>query len=766
MALTLSNSIFLSGTAFNATVEGAAADSTLALTTNPGGRWSLGGRLLVCSNPQAGDMPAVTETLAGGGSTAYPFTISVRNAPSSLRVSGSPVAASVGTSLEFAPTITGGVPPYSVQVIGRLPAGRSLSGTTIVGTYLSTGPNVYALQVGDATGAAARLTVSENVRQGATVQGTPLRGYSLTAVGAIGSGGNWQSRTAPAGAFVDEGLSNPFTIGNGSGGAGAVGREYRYRAVFEDTEVFSAGVGPTGVTDSILPASNAFATTGQDIANINTGRAGGPVGTPGVTWFNSLSYYADEMGENVDFKYRWDGTNGTGGSVLAYAAIVRNNYFGGVPAVTPAAPIQISNLGPMTATWNLAREGGSVDDANHLIEFYPINSPTFSMGAITNEVGIMPWTSAAARAYFSSGPGRIPIGAYVDENGLSWPFVSMPPGASNPGRYILGYEPTGTPRLSGSFSLPRWLNWLQAQGVISGNDYMPGIASGLEMIANGAMAGRVTGKLLPSPANMPWTPAAAYTFDTDVAAYFARFTSLPGIEVRKALDAFVVALKANSLYALLDDFNPMWLAGKVDMRRAFKSASHDIVDRAGTASYVPGKGMTYAGAGYGGTGFNPATAGGQFAQDSAFMFGFIEADAGAVTAKFMGNATANMGRNAGGTSISHQLNNAPSVIAGTYPLQEGLSVRRVAGVAPGGTGGAAGYQVKRSGSTNAITDQTGASTALTSWELEIGRAGSGTVYSSAVFSMIAYGGGMTAAQVDNFNSLVVAMRTAAKAAGI
>ena len=597
------------------------------------------------------------------------------------------------------------------------------------------------------------------------ILGTPLRGYTLSVVGDRSLPGSWQARTAPAGTFADVTLANPFTIGNGTGGTGAAGREYRYRVTFKGVDCFSPPAGPTGISDSILPTSSAFATTGQDIANVNTDGVGVNGGlVRGVDYFNSINYYADDMGANAQMNYKWP-VVGTG-NVKLYMAFVRNNYDGGVPAVAPSAAIRQDNIGSMAFLWNLTETPGSSPDKTHLIEYYSTNDPASTANINkTNEFGVLPTLAPAARTYFNGGTG-LQVGTYTDENALNWQVCSMPPPPSITapgGRYVVAIEPSGTARLSGSFRIDRYVNWLIAQNIAKSADYFPGIASGIEVLSG---QGSLSGKFMPSPAEMPWNPAAAYTFDADVAAYFARFTNQPGIDVRKALDVFVRALKTNSLYTLLDDFNPMWIAGKADMRRAFKSAAHDIVDRTGAASYVPGKGLTYAGAGYGGTGFNPATAGGQFAQDSAFLFAFLEADAGAVTAKFMGNATANMGRNTAGTSISHQLNNASSTIAGNYSAGQGFSVRRVAGAAPGGTGGSAGYQVKRSGSTTAVADPVATSTALTSAELEVGRAGSGTVYSSAVMSMIAYGGGMTNTQVDTFNSLVVAMRTAAKAAGV
>lgn len=602
------------------------------------------------------------------------------------------------------------------------------------------------------------------------LSGTPLRGYTITGVG----GGVVQSRGSSSASYANTTLSHTgFLINNGTANTGLPGFEYRLVSGAN----ISPSIGPTGISDTTTNTLNAFyePASSQDLMDINTPTGGGSGLIPGVDYADIMTFYTADLGSNVTINYRAPAGRS---SVLGYVFNCRNNYDSGVPSLPVAAAIQHSNIDTngFTYTCNLVDPNAAVGNYNLLPEHFASNSAT-SVASTTSsqlvgketEIGIMPIVSISGRNYFNA--SAIEIGTYTDENALSWQVVSAPPpssiysGLSSYARYIVALEPNGTPRLVASFQHGRYFNWLIAQNLLRSSDWMTGFAAGLEIVTG---SGTVTGQILPTPAAMPWAAAPAHTFDTDVAAYFARFSNAPGYAVRVAVDTFITGLKSNSLYTLLDEIYFFHAAGKLDVRRAFKSASHDIVDQVGTAGYVIGQGISYAGAGYGSTGFNPSIAAGQYAQDSAFLFAFVEADAGAVSAKLIGNATANMGRDTAGASLSHQLNDAAAQFGGSYLslLPVGYSLRRVAGAGPGGTGGSAGYQVKRTGSTTALFDATATSTALTNANLELGRAGSGTVYSQAVFSGMAYGSGMTNTQVDTFNSLWVTMRSAVKAAGL
>jgi hypothetical protein len=84
----------------------------------------------------------------------------------SLTISGSPVASAIGSSAAFVPVIAGGIAPYFLSSQGQLPAGRSLSGLSVVGSYLTAGLAFYGLRVTDSTGAQADMTVEENIGGG------------------------------------------------------------------------------------------------------------------------------------------------------------------------------------------------------------------------------------------------------------------------------------------------------------------------------------------------------------------------------------------------------------------------------------------------------------------------------------------------------------------------------------------------------------------------------------------------------------------------
>lgn len=86
-------------------------------------------------------------------------------APTLLTISGTPAAASVGSSAVFTPTIAGGSGSYTSLTVasGTLPAGRSISGLTVTGTYTTAATYSYTLRVTDSLGATADLPLTVTV---------------------------------------------------------------------------------------------------------------------------------------------------------------------------------------------------------------------------------------------------------------------------------------------------------------------------------------------------------------------------------------------------------------------------------------------------------------------------------------------------------------------------------------------------------------------------------------------------------------------------
>jgi hypothetical protein len=631
-------------------------------------------------------------------------------------------------------------------------------------------------------GTSAAIAIAANqggLAPAPVLSGTPLRGYQISASGLAGRPVQFQERSAPGGPWSDVSLPNPFTAG-----AANAGRAYRGKVTVGSNEYISAETLPIGLSDSVLPPNNAYHSIGIDTANINTDGVGYNAGwVRGVDYFETIRYFRDEFGANAIIS--WDLKPGVGGptKIFCYQYFSRNRATD-EPAAAPYEPgVAHSNLSTQVFTWNLSEVPGSAANWNHLIEWFASNNQNLVAPAVDGvggnreqEIGILPSVADDIRSYFVTDPLRT-FPNYVDENGLSWLVRSKPPPRQvlASGNYTVAIPPAGVKRLVGNIRKDRYMNWLISQNGARGSEYMTGFFSGIEnntSVSGGA--GSIFGKYMPPPTEYPWSGVAAapYSFDPDVAAYFARYSNLQGMEVRKAVDEFIAFLKIDGTYGIFDELYPHRAGGVSDKHRAFKSASRDIVDRMGTSSYVAKQGLTYAGAGYGSTQFNPATAGGNYSETSAFLYGFIEADPGAVAASHFGNSNARFGRTTNGTGMSHQLNNAGASFLGGISGPDGYALRRLPQPYPEGTGAldaqghSPGYQVKVASTTVARADPIVASAAPASQEFELGRAGSGSVYSSAVFSFFAFGGGLTNTQTNLFQTRILNLRAALNAAGI
>ncbi len=120
------------------------------------GKHSVSGQWSIQPSPYAA--PAVRYAALKALALATP-------APPTLTLSGTPVSAMAGDSAVFTPTLVGGLEPYSDLTLasGALPAGRSISGKRISGTYTTAGSYTYTVQRTDRLGAIATLTKTEVV---------------------------------------------------------------------------------------------------------------------------------------------------------------------------------------------------------------------------------------------------------------------------------------------------------------------------------------------------------------------------------------------------------------------------------------------------------------------------------------------------------------------------------------------------------------------------------------------------------------------------
>lgn len=240
------NSITASGNTITLTLS---ADPGSAVSVRYGAAASPGGKALADNTRIAG----LTR-----GAVIRPLLTALAEASSALSVSGSPGNRSVGDSAAFAPTISGGVAPYTVSLLsGTLPPGRTLANNTITGTYTTAGSYSYTLRVTDSANPAATADLavtqtiaaastlktakvnigantstadgfSQNSYTGRTTAGTlalkdvsgAATGWTMTTTTAFGSSnatGGFQPATPNSGIVPDDVLASYFTSNSARG---------------------------------------------------------------------------------------------------------------------------------------------------------------------------------------------------------------------------------------------------------------------------------------------------------------------------------------------------------------------------------------------------------------------------------------------------------------------------------------------------------------------------------------------------------------------
>lgn len=246
------------------------------------------------------------------------------------------------------------------------------------------------------------------------------------------------------------------------------------------------------------------------------------------------------------------------------------------------------------------------------------------------------------------------------------------------------------------------------------------------------------------------TAAAAsvgVSYDTDAQALFARMTAQPASGYAQAISDLIAGLKSDNLWTRLDGLYVPAAMGASDYLKCAKNSAYDLVSRAAGATYTLKIGIVFNTAGYFGTNFNPATAGGKTDLTDTSMFVYIENDAGVTSTRYCGNTNATIGRNAGATSIKTHANDATDTFSGSGPVGHLVTMSRDRPLS---------YTVYRDGvlqATNTVT-----ATAMTSAEYELGRGG--TTPCSGALSVFGFGGAMSAGNNAALNTRVAAFRAA------
>jgi hypothetical protein len=234
-------------------------------------------------------------------------------------------------------------------------------------------------------------------------------------------------------------------------------------------------------------------------------------------------------------------------------------------------------------------------------------------------------------------------------------------------------------------------------------------------------------------------------FSAEALALFARFTT-PPTEARKSLiNNRIAAAKASGAWDLRDGFYMMAAADAQAGQRNWKADAFNLSPQ-GTIAFEADRGYTGDGStGYLATGFNPSTAGGQFALDSAHLSVWSRTDAQLASASIGARTTSTTGQSL--MTLRNTSNQA------SIRLNQDA-----AGSTPANSNSSGGFVTRRSASNALATFRNGVSlgagsstsTSLPNADIVIAGINTGGVVTTSNNYQIAsagFGGGLTDAQI-------------------
>jgi hypothetical protein len=167
-------------------------------------------------------------------------------------------------------------------------------------------------------------------------------------------------------------------------------------------------------------------------------------------------------------------SNGPG--VWGYDQISYGNYDGGEPEQT-VPPIRVKALTALSQRfrWSLSNRFG---DGNVLTEFYLRSSPT-DVNAKTLEIGWFLHAPESTRGFFESSK---PVGTYQDGQGRRWTVRISD-------KFCMFAPERAGDIPSGSLDMLAALRWLTEKKLVTGEEYLWGLAIGVEPVRG---TGRLT----------------------------------------------------------------------------------------------------------------------------------------------------------------------------------------------------------------------------------------------------------------------------------
>jgi hypothetical protein len=225
-----------------------------------------------------------------------------------------------------------------------------------------------------------------------------------------------------------------------------------------------------GPGEIVLPAKTPF-TKGPHFAYAQ------PWGGEAVTLTKAWAPHADalvinlaQFPRNTRIHWRWPPiTAGFGPGVWGYNAVMYGDYDGGPPEV-PIKPIRVRDLRDLRQAFSW-RMSNSLGDGNVLTEFY-LRSSTTDVNAKVLELGWFFHMPDSTRKFFDT---AAPVGVFTEPSGRRW-MVRIAD------KFCMFGPERPQDITSGTLDMLAALRWLQQKKRITGNEWMSGLALGVEPV--------------------------------------------------------------------------------------------------------------------------------------------------------------------------------------------------------------------------------------------------------------------------------------------
>lgn len=186
---------------------------------------------------------------------------------------------------------------------------------------------------------------------------------------------------------------------------------------------------------------------------------------------DGISLDLKRMPANSVFQWRWPPFNASfGPGVWGYDHVAYGNYDGGMTE-EKVDPIRVRDVRQFRQSfdWQLDADWG---EANVLTEFY-LRSDTEDVDSKLLEVGWFLHLPEGTRQFFDNGK---PVGTFVDPQGRSWRVRIQD-------KFCMFAPEQGGDVAKGSLDMLAALRWLQTKQLVTGDEWLWGVAIGVEPVS-------------------------------------------------------------------------------------------------------------------------------------------------------------------------------------------------------------------------------------------------------------------------------------------